>query len=193
MPSQQGYSAFLATGFFHWQRAFARWTRCTRYIIRNRPHLSSCRREQAHPDLTYVQVDELCVFVRDVTPEISADEAVPPTQSESASATSHVSGGGGGVGTIHHYRQFRVSASNVKCFRGVRVGTIHHFLCSQYHHAEIRCAASRVLGARRHESPLLTVQSVSYHYEYHTYDVLRVLPPFSGECVRIVNTSAVYV
>lgn len=97
MPSQQGYSAFLATGFFHWQRAFARWTRCTRYIIRNRPHLSSCRREQAHPDLTYVQVDELCVFVRDVTPEISADEAVPPTQSESASATSHVSGGGGGV------------------------------------------------------------------------------------------------
>lgn len=49
--------------------------------------MPSCRREQAHPDLTYVEVDELRVFVRDVAPKISADEAVPPTQSESASAT----------------------------------------------------------------------------------------------------------
>lgn len=52
-------------------RAATKWWGC-------RTPPPSCRREQADSYLADVQVDELCVLVRHVTPKISTDETVPP-------------------------------------------------------------------------------------------------------------------
>ena len=70
---------------------------------------------------------------------------------------------------IHNYSQNRDSVSNVTRFRGVRAGTIHRPPFTIYCAASIESASatwyavSRVLGrTRRHDSPLLGIQSVSY-------------------------------